>query len=383
MKQHTFFIPSKRLVNLPEALSIKINQSVYEIKRQNKDVITLSLGEAFFKLPPLDFSEIDIEKGYHYSDSQGMPNLREKISFYYKNEFKTNVDPDDIIISCGSKPLIYMCMLCVANEGEKILIQEPGWLSYSEQAKLANLDVKFIPYDIDYKNISSFFDKKVKILILSNPNNPSGKLYTKDELVSISQQCFENNIFLIVDEAYSDFALKDFFSVWRINKNKENLIVINSLSKNLGISGWRIGYAIVPKRLKNSLIKLNQHLITCAPTLLCSYVSKNFDELLSYTKPQIEEIKNKRESIVNFIDKLGLRLMSGSSTFYLFLDVSDYSGSTLDLANNLLSKDKISVVPGEAYGESTENFIRISIGTESDERIKKALVKIYERLRNR
>ncbi len=371
---------SNKMNFIPEALSIKINQSVYELKRKKKDIITLSLGEAFFNLPNLNFKGVDINSGYHYSDSQGIPILRQKISNYYKDEFKTKVNPNNIIISCGSKPLIYMCMLCLGNPGDKILIQEPGWLSYVDQAKLANLKVGYIPYNVNPSNIEKYFDKNVKMLVLSNPNNPSGKLYSKSELTTISNQCYKNNIYLLVDEAYSDFAVNDFFSLLRLKKTKTRNIVVNSLSKNLSISGWRIGYSIVPDDMVAHMIKLNQHLITCAPTLLSNYVAQNFKKLLNHTKPQIKKIKVKRNNIINFVKKLELKLMEGSSTFYFFLDVSDYSGSTKKLANELLYNNNISVVPGEAYGSSTEKFIRISIGTESEVRIKKALVTIKEKL---
>ena len=367
---------SDKMKMIPEALSIKINQSVYELKRKKKNIITLSLGEAFFKLPKLNFKGIDVNSGYHYSDSQGVPMLRQKISNYYNDEFKTKVNPNNIIISCGSKPLIYMCMLCLGNPGDKILIQEPGWLSYVEQAKLANLKVGYIPYNIEPSNINKYFDKKVKMVVLSNPNNPSGKLYSESELRAISNQCFDNNIYLLVDEAYSDFAVNDFFSIWRLKKTRTRNIVVNSLSKNLSISGWRIGYSIVPDEMVNHMIKLNQHLITCAPTLLSNYVAHNFKKLLNHTKPQIDKIKVKRENILKFMNEIDIKFMEGSSTFYFFLDVTDYPGPTTKLAEELLYKNNISVVPGEAYGSSTEKFIRISIGTESEDKIKKALIVI-------
>ncbi|MEY8213731.1 MAG: pyridoxal phosphate-dependent aminotransferase [Colwellia sp.] len=355
--------------NIPQALSVYINQVAYDLKKQGKDIITLSLGEAFFDIPEFDYNDIDLKQGYHYSDSLGLPSLREKIAGYYHKHYNVKFDSEsEILITAGSKPAIFMCMLTVLDKGDEVLIHEPAWLSYQEQAKLAGGEAKFIPYHENSFNFKTYFTDKTKMLILNNPNNPQGKLYSKDELVDIYNQCKKHQIFLLVDEAYSDFVIDDqFISAGSALKDKENLFIVNSLSKNFGMSGWRIGYVVSNKYLIHQLLKLNQHLITCAPTLLMLYTDKHFDKLQNSTLPQAVKVTEKRLQIIEIINNMGMNYLSGSATFYIFLDVSKYKGSTFDLAMYLLVKHGIAVVPGIAYGESTEGFIRISVGTEDIE----------------
>lgn len=369
---------SQKVKNIPEALSIYINQLVYEQKRKGEDIVTLSLGEAFFDIPMYDFSAIDFKRGYHYSESRGLPELREKITSFYLKQYSTKVDTEnEILISAGSKPLIFMAMNAVLNEGDEVLIHEPGWLSYHEQAKLVGATYRFIPYYKEVKDFSDFFTSKTRMVIINNPNNPAGRLYSKEDLYVLYEQCRSRGIYILVDEAYSDFILDEsFYSAARINESKDGIIVINSLSKNLGISGWRVGYIISSKKVIDNVLKLNQHLITCASTVLLQYLAHYFDSIINCTLPQVKQVVLKRNMIARHMDSIGIKYLPGSSTFYFFVDIEDFPHSSLDFALHLLLKENIAVVPGSAYGKSTSQFIRISVGTESEERIINSLNKI-------
>lgn len=370
----TLVPPSKRVSDIPEALSIYVNQLVYDMRRRGRDVVTLSLGEAFFKIPLFDFNKLDIAKCYHYSDSQGIPELREKIAEYYSKQYGALVDPNEILISAGSKPIIFMAISALCNEGDEILIHEPAWLSYQEQARLASAVPKFIPYDAPISAFSTYFTDKTKLLVINNPNNPSGRLYTKEELSLIADQAQENGVFVLVDEAYSDFVIDEpFVSYAEVVPSKTNSLVVNSLSKNMGMSGWRVGYVISEPRLIDALLKVNQHLITCAPTILLHYMATYFDELLRLTLPQVREVVEKRNRVRDMIDEIGLDRLGGNATFYFFISVDGFEGDVMDFALYLLLEHGISVVPGVAYGDSTARFVRVSIGTESEDRIEYAL----------
>jgi len=369
---------------IPQALSVYINQVVYDLKREGRDVTTLSLGEAFFDIPEFDYNDIDLQRGYHYSDSLGIPSLRAKISSFYKKQYNVNIDSGtELLITAGSKPAIFMCMLAVLAKGEEVLIHEPAWLSYQEQARLAGGEAKFIPYNECVINFDKYIGTKTKMLIINNPNNPQGKLYSREELSSLYELCKSRGVYLLVDEAYSDFVLNgEFVSAGDAIKEKDFLFVVNSLSKNFGMSGWRIGYVISSSFMIQQLLKLNQHLITCAPTLLMLYLDKHFDEILSYTLPQALEVTKKRLKVVEMLDHLNMEYLPGGSTFYIFIDVSKFSGSTFNLSMYLLAKHGIAVVPGEAYGDSTQDFIRVSVGAETLDTIKEALDVINETVNN-
>lgn len=361
---------SKIINKIPEALSIYFNQIVYDQKSSGVDIITLSLGEAYFDIPLFDFKNLDLNKIHHYTSSLGLEKLRQKLSKYYLNNYKSKFDHQkEILISTGSKPLIYMAIKSIIDPGDEVVVLEPAWLSYKEQITLCGGKTKFINFDENIENINKYISNKTKLIIVNNPNNPSGKIYSKKELKYLIKFCIKKKIWLLVDEAYSDFVSKNFMSALHFNKSKKFLIVVNSLSKNLGISGWRIGYIISNKSLIDKILILNQHIITCAPSILMYYLAEYFEKIIKITKPQIKLLLQKRDNIRKILDKKKIKYLKGDTTFYFFIDLNSYKINCYNFCMYLLLKEKIAVVPGKAYGDNTENFIRMSIGTETEDRI--------------
>jgi len=362
-----------KATTIKPALSIYINQIVYDQKRLGKDITVLSLGEAFFSLPNFPFDELSYTKGAHYSDSQGIPELRKKISDYYIQNFKAKLNyKNEIIISAGSKILLYLAIKNIIKKNDKVLIFEPYWLSYEEQIKINGGKILSVPINTSIFDINKYIDNKTKLIIINNPNNPSGEYYDKKKINYLLNICNKKNIKIIIDETYNDFVKKKFYSL-SSKSNKKNIIIINSLSKNMGLSGWRIGFLISNKKFTYEILKLNQHLITCAPTILQMYVEKNFKDIISSTKPQILNLIDKRKKIEKYLKKNNFNYMKGDTTFYFMINVKHFMKSAYFFAMYLLLKHQISVVPGIAYGKSCKDFIRVSIGSESLERTLSAL----------
>lgn len=371
---------SERVENIPQALSIYINQLVYAMRRRGIQVNTLSLGEAYFDIPLMDFSKIDVTKGYHYSDSQGLPELREKLARFYEKQYQVPTNWEkEVLITAGSKPAIFMAMQAVLNPGDEILMPEPAWLSYPEQARLVGAVPRFVPYYKKAEEYVEYFTSKTKMIVINNPNNPSGKRYTPKELENLYTECRKRGIYILSDEAYSDFVLgNNFVSMAKIAPDKDGVIVVNSLSKNLGISGWRIGYVISSPEIIQNILKLNQHLITCAPTILLMYLAEYFDDLLKITLPQAQEATQKRAIVEEYMTEIGLPHLEGDATFYFLVNIGEYAHTSIELAMHLLFKHHIAVVPGIAYGESTARFIRVGIGVETIESIKRSIDIIFK-----
>ena len=369
------FSVGKTASDIPEAMSIYINQLVYDLRRRGNDVIALSLGEAFFDIPLFDFRKLDVDKSYHYSDSQGIPGLRRKIADYYKDHYGAQIDPDrELIITAGSKIGIFMAMRAVVEAGEEILIHEPAWVSYQEQARLIYAVPRFIPHDVPVERFADHLTPRTRLVIINNPNNPAGRVYERSELELLARVCGDRGVYVMVDEAYSDFLIdRKFASMASVVSDKRGVIVVNSLSKNMGISGWRVGYLVVHAELLPHLLKINQHLITCAPSILLYYLEKYFEKIVGITLPQVRQVVDKRERIRREMDRLGMHYLPGSGTFYFFVAIDNFPGTDMDLALALLVYHGVAVVPGSAYGTSTQRFVRLSVGTESDERIIEAL----------
>lgn len=350
-----------------EAESIFINQIVYDKKSRGERVYTYSLGEAFFEIPGFVISDEEMQQGYHYSNSMGQIKLREKIGELYKDRYHVgDISEDEILISAGSKVLIYMILQTVLSPGDEVIYFEPAWLSYKEQVKLLGGTNVPIPYNMDIYDIRKYVTSKTKALILNNPNNPSGSLYSTDELEFLLEVARENSFLIISDEAYSDFLLPkdEFISFARIDEARTNTVIVNSLSKNMGMSGWRVGYIIAHKEVIKRVLKLNQHMITCAPTILQNYMAQHFDEILATTIPQAVDIAKKRYEVSKIFERNGINALEGVGTFYFLIDVSMFPGTTEELVYDLLLNHNIAVVPGGAYGESTRNYIRFGIGVE-------------------
>ena len=367
---------SQRAEQVPPALSIYINDLVYQQIRRGYDITTLSLGEAFFDIPQFDFSKIDFVKGYHYSDSQGLPELRKKIKKYYREQYKCNLSKKtDILITAGSKAAIYLAILAVVDSGNEVLIHEPAWLSYQEHARLVDAVPTFIPFNTPVNRFCEYINENTRLIIINNPNNPAGRLYSKQELSEIVSTCRKHAIWLIVDEAYSDYLEHgDFHSAIDFDPDCQSVIITNSLSKNMGMSGWRIGYLIANSKLIDNVRRLNQHIITCAPTVLQLYILKYFDQILSITLPQARDVTVKRRRLAAKLDSLGIEYLPGCGTFYFFVHIGTIPTTDYVLSMYLLLFHNIATVPGSAYGSSTERFLRLSIGSESEERIIEAFI---------
>jgi aspartate aminotransferase/aminotransferase len=374
---------SEKVLAIGPATSIEINESVYRLKSEGLDPITLSYGEAPFKFDgSLNFENTDFNEGAHYSDSRGVLHFREKLSDYYFTEYKVKLSVDDFMVTAGSKIGSYIALQTMLNDGDGILLHEPSWVSYQEHAKLSNSSITFMPYSAEVKDFENYFDSNTKVLILNNPNNPRGLLYTEQEIRDCASMCKKHNAYLLVDESYSDFIGDDsFFSVASLIHEFDNVVALNSISKNFGLSGWRIGYLISNQSFLNYAGRLNRHLITCAPTILQNFLAANFDQLLAATRGQLLDLMRKRKDVKKLLDRLGIKYLSGDSTFYFFLDVKDYNIEAKSFCLDLLKNENVAIIPGNAYGNNLKDFLRISFGVESLDRIEIGMLKMLHKLK--
>ena len=238
-----------------------------------------------------------------------------------------------------------------------------------------------MPYSTTPKDFEKYFDDRTKVLILNNPNNPRGLLYTEHEIRDCAALCKKRDAYLLIDESYSDFIGEGhFFSVATLINEYDNVIALNSISKNFGLSGWRVGYLISNQDFLEYAGRINRHLITCAPTILQNYLATNFDVLLDTTRGQLLDLMDKRKEVKKLLDRLCIKYLPGDSTFYFFLDVSDYAIEAKSFCIDLLESENVAIIPGNAYGNNLKDFLRISFGVESLERIEMGLMKMLQKL---
>ena len=167
--------------------------------------------------------------------------------------------------------------------------------------------------------------------------------------------------------------VEQFHSLGVFDPEKSNIIICNSISKNFGISGWRLGYSIANKGLTDQMLKVNQHITTCPPSILQYYMARHFDEIIKITSPQIVDVINKRKQVADFMDANGLSYLDGSSTFYFFVSIAPSKLTSEEFCTRLLMEDHVCVVPGKGYGDSCDSFVRLSVGSEDIEDIRSGI----------
>jgi aminotransferase len=369
---------SRVITDSCQAMSIKYNTMVYDLRQRGKHVLVMSLGEAHFDIPLFPMDDLPYPDVNHYSHSRGIPELRVKLAEYFLSEYGVSFDADhEILITAGSKAAIYMTLMSILNPGDEVLYSEPTWVSYPEQVKLSYGTPVGIPYQKTVYDYEAFVTPRTKAIIITNPHNPRGYVFQRAELEHLLAIARKHNLWLLSDEAYSDFLIDgSFVSLGRLDPEKTHAVVFNSISKNYGVSGWRIGYVIAHRLLIDAVLKANQHLITCPPTILSWYLARHFHELLDITKPQIRDVVRKRQHLARYMDEIGLSYFPGAATFYFFVSIDPSHLTSEEFCTRLLQEDYVSVVPGAGYGASCDRFIRVSVGAASLEENQQGLRKI-------
>lgn len=374
---------SKRALSIGSASSIQQNELVYKLKREGKNPIILSYGEAPFQVNPIQFSPLDWERGSHYSEGLGVQELRNDIAAYSSRHYGFDANPNtEIMVTAGSKIASYYISQLLLDPGDEIVLHEPSWVSYQEHARLSGASTNFIPFDIKISDAANYIEnKRVKLIYLNNPNNPRGYVYSENELYQLAALCQRTQTFMVVDESYSDFCLNNsFFSAGKLLADFDNVILFNSFSKNFGLSGWRLGYVVARPRIIEGLNKINQHLMTCASTNLQLGLAGKLENLRAQIYPQILELNLKRKQVEFLLNKYGMKYLSGDSTFYIFIDLRDKIKDTKKFVITLLDQKLVSIIPGTSYGASTEGFLRLSFAIEPLERIEIGIKSILELL---
>ena len=371
---------SRIVAESQQAMSIKFNTMVYELQRRGKKVLIMSLGEAFFDIPLFPMNDLPYPEVNHYSHSRGLPELRKEIQEYFDSEYDFQFDHEtEIIITAGSKIAIHMTLMSILNPGDEVVYSEPAWVSYPEEIKLCYGVPVGIPYDKSVCDYEAFVTPRTRAIIINNPHNPRGYVHTESDLRNLVSLAKKHDLWLLCDEAYSDFLVDgSFISLGRLDREKTHAVVFNSMSKNYGISGWRVGYVIANAKLIENILKVNQHLITCPATILEYYLARHFRELLEITKPQIRDVVSKRNRLAEYMDGIGLSYLPGAATFYFFVSIEPSRLGSEEFCTRLLQEELISVVPGIGYGKSCGAFVRVSVGTARIEENMRGLREIKE-----
>lgn len=361
----------------------------FDIVSEMKDAISLGVGEPDFDTPWHIREEgiYSLEKGRtFYTSNAGLKELKIEICNYLKRKLDLDYDYNkDVIVTVGGSEAIDLAIRAMINPGDEVLIPQPSYVSYVPCVTLAYGK----PVIIELKEENQFrltmdellekITDKTKILILPFPNNPTGAIMEKSDLEEIAKVCIEKDIFVVSDEIYSELTYngEKHISIACIPGMKERTIVINGFSKAYAMTGWRLGYAVGPAEILKQMIKIHQFAIMCAPTnsqYAAVEALRNGDRDIDKMR---ESYNQRRRFLLNAFKEMGLDCFEPFGAFYMFPSIKRFGMTSDEFANRLLQEEKVAVVPGTAFGDCGEGFLRISYAY-SLEDLKEALGRLKD-----
>lgn len=343
----------------------------FDIVSEMKDAISLGVGEPDFETPwhIRDEGIYALEKGKtFYTSNSGLKELREEICNYIERRCNVSYEwSSEVIVTVGGSEAIDIGLRAMLNPGDEVLIPQPSYVSYEPCTILAGgkpviIDLKAEnEFRLTEQELRDAITDKTKVLILPFPNNPTGAIMERKDLEAIAKVCIEKDIFVMSDEIYSELTYKgEHTSIASLPGMKERTILINGFSKSYAMTGWRLGYACGPSEIIKQMTKIHQFCIMCAPTT-SQYAAvealKNGDDDVAMMR---ESYNQRRRFLMNAFKEMGLECFEPYGAFYVFPCIKEFGMTSEEFATRFLEEEKVAAVPGTAFGDSGEGFLRIS-----------------------
>ncbi len=364
----------------------------FDIAKEIEGAISLGVGEPDFDTPWHIREEgiYSLEQGHTvYTSNAGLKELRLEICTTMKRKYNLDYHWDNnVLVTVGGSEAIDIALRSMIEPGDEVIIPTPCYVSYEPCAVLAGATVKTIclknenEFRLTKEELENAITPKSKILLLNYPNNPTGAIMEQKDLEALAEVILKHDLFVISDEIYSELSYFDkHISIASLPNMKERTIVINGFSKSYSMTGWRLGYACGPKEIIAQMTKIHQFSIMCAPTT-SQYAAV---EALRNGDKDIEDMKEayneRRRYVLHRLKEMGLPCFMPKGAFYVFPDIRSFHLTSEEFALRLLNEQKVVVVPGNAFGESGEGFIRISYAY-SLEDLKRALNRVEKFIQN-
>ncbi len=359
----------------------------FDIAATMENVISLGVGEPDFVTPwhIRGAGIMSLEQGHtHYTSNSGIAELRQEVCNYMERRFNLSYGENDVLITVGGSEAIDLCFRALLSPGDEVIIPEPSFVCYTPCTQLAGgVPVPVVTEEKDgfiltAENLKKAITPKTKVLVVPYPNNPTGAIMTKEQLEDIAKVLEGTDIMVLSDEIYAELTYDaKHFSIANIPSMKERTIIVGGFSKCYAMTGWRLGFAIGNEKVISMMRKIHQFAIMSAPTT-SQYAAiealKNGDWDIAQMRAQYDE---RRKYLIERLNKIGLNCFEAKGAFYVFPCIKSTGLTSDEFCNRLLKEKKVAVIPGNAFGDSGEGFIRISYAY-SLTKIEKALDRIEE-----
>jgi arginine:pyruvate transaminase len=368
---------SKRVTRLggDGARAWDIHARAVERRRRGQDVIMLSVGDPDFDTPQAirDSTVASLDAGNtHYNDVIGEPALREAVARYHASLTKQNVKPDQVAIFSGAQNALFATAMCLLEEGDELIAPEPMYVTYEAVAGASGARLVRVGcsaangFHLDPSAIRAAVSANSKAILLNTPNNPTGAVFTCDELEAVAEICRKHDLWLISDEVYASLTFEAIHvSPCSLPGMAERTVTVNSLSKSHAMTGWRVGWTVSPPQLVEHFEKLALCMLYGGP----GFVHDGAATALTLDLPELNamkrELRERRDLVCNALTNLpGLRCLWPEAGMFVMVDIRDSGLSAFDYASRLLDEKAVSVLPADAFGPSATGHLRIGLCTE-------------------
>ena len=377
----------KRISPVVQAIPPSGIRRFFDIAAEMEDVISLGVGEPDF-VTPWSIREscvYGLEQGYtSYTANRGLWELREEICALQKRNFNIDYDPKtNVLVTVGVSEALDIAMRAILTPGDEILIPEPCYVSYKACASLAGAVAVAVPakiennFSITPADLEAHVTNKTKALLIGYPNNPTGAILTKEQLMDIAKFAQEHDLIVISDEIYGDLTYGGERHVCfaGLPGMKDRTILLNGFSKAYAMTGWRIGYAMSNPAIISAMTKIHQYTMLCAPITAQIAAVEALRHGEKYMKKMVSEYDKRRRLIYDGLTNAGLKCFEPKGAFYIFPDITSTGLTSEEFAEKLLMKEHVALVPGNAFGECGEGYVRCSYAT-SVAKISEAIARI-------
>ncbi|MEM0007099.1 MAG: pyridoxal phosphate-dependent aminotransferase [Candidatus Bathyarchaeia archaeon] len=378
---------AKRMASLGTETAFEVLARAKALERQGKEIIHLEIGEPDFDTPQ-NIKEAAVKALYagytHYVPAAGIPELREAIAEYISKTRKIPVDPEEVVVTPGAKPIMFFAILACVERGDEVLYPNPGFPIYESMINFVGAKPVPIPlkeendFRLDHEYVKAKITKKTKMIILNSPENPTGGVLTKEDLKVIAD-CISkrDDVIVLSDEIYSRIIYEGTHeSIASLPGMKEKTIILDGFSKTYAMTGWRLGYGVMRKDLAEKITQLMINSNSCT----CAFVQMAGVEALKGPQDSVDkmvaEFKKRREIIVSGLNNIkGITCKKPKGAFYVFPNIKEVGKTAKEFSDYLLNEAGVAVLPGTSFGKYGEGYLRISFAN-SIENIKKALDRI-------
>lgn len=380
---------ASRVMGMQPSPTVAVSDRVRALRREGHDVIDLGGGEPDFPSPDhVCQAAIDglLAGDTHYVASAGTPQLRAAIARKLKTDNGIEVDVDQIIVTPGAKSALISSVLSLVQPGDDLVMFDPGWVSYQPMATIAGAGTVRVPLDpandyaVTRDVIEACLTPASRVMIVNTPNNPTGRVLSRDELQAIASLAIERDMIVIADEIYEKITYDGqvHVSIGSLPGMAERTLTVNGFSKAYAMTGWRLGYVAGPREMIRQIAKVHSHSVTCASSFGQAGAVAALDGPQDFIETMVEAWDRRRHMIAAGLNNIrGFSCSLPEGAFYALPDVSGTGMSGADVAKRLIDEVGVGVTPGGAFGEVTANHIRLSFAN-SDNSIESAIERIHK-----